>query len=81
MPNTSNFTQERVTMHVYDQSTIHAAGILMLSKSQLLLNIKHMLTLYVLEHLNLPPSDYLVIYVTFKLAVFVYPLDAKTVEN
>ena len=60
-------------MHVYDHSTIHAAGVLMLSKSHQLLNIKHMLTLYVLEHLNLPPCDYLVIYVTFKLAVFCVP--------
>ena len=40
-----------------------------------------MLTLFVLEHLNLPSSDYLVIYVTFKWAVFMYGLDAKTVEN
>ena len=40
-----------------------------------------MLTLFVLEHLNLPSSDYLVIHVTFKWAVFMYRLDAKTVEN
>ena len=45
----------------------------MLSKSPPLLNIKHMLTLFVLENLNLPSSDYLVIYVAFKWAVFMYP--------
>lgn len=63
------------------QSTIQAAGVLLLSKSPPLLNIKRMLTLFVLEHLNLPSSDYLVIHVTFKWAVFMYRLDAKTVEN
>ena len=53
----------------------------MLSKSPSLLNIKHMLTLFVLEHLNLPSSDYLLINVVFKWAVFMYLLDAKTVIN
>ena len=38
----------------------------MLSKSPLHIKIKHMLTLCVSEHLNLLPSEYLVIYVTFK---------------
>ena len=53
----------------------------MLSKSPPLINIKHILTLFVLEPLNLPPSDYLVIYVIFKWTVFMNPLDAKTVKN
>ena len=64
-----------------NQSTIQAAGALMLTKSPKLLNVKHMLTLFALEHLNLPSSDYLVINVTFKWDVCMYLLDAKTVEN
>ena len=53
----------------------------MLSKSSPLLNIKHMLTLFVFEHLNLPSSDYLVLYVTFKWTVPLCLLDAKTLKT
>ena len=48
-----------------------------LLRSYKYLSSKHKQTLVVLEHLNLPSSDYLVIYITFKWG----GLDAKTVEN